>query len=157
MRRISNIIVHWAAAGSPNLDVESIRALHMAPPRNWRDIGYHRIILHPEHRRFRGMPAEIWSDLVKQGRPLDEDLYIEAHEIGAHALGYNSSSVGVCVIAGPKLPPSPQQIVALRETLDILTSRFELPKTVVKGHREVNATECPGNILFSFLKTYRGD
>lgn len=151
MRKIENLIYHWAAASSPDVDVNTIRGWHVKGNK-WRDIGYHRVILHPSHSRFAKNPAELWSDLVKQGRPLDDDLYLEANEKGAHALGYNHNSVGICVVAGPNLPVTDLQIEAIRETALILSQRFQVKTKNIICHRDVNATQCPGLDIYRVIK-----
>lgn len=151
-RRIENIIVHWSATG-PLVTTEDIRRWHKA--QGWKDIGYHRVI---EHEVTQPKDIEVTPGrLIKVGRQLNTDLFIEATEAGAHTLGYNSNSIGICVIAGPQQGASTMQIEALLLCLDIFCKRFNLPKTAVKGHRDFNATECPGRKIYDVLKRFKGE
>lgn len=64
--------------------------------RGWTGIGYHYVILNgwiaPNiyNSRFNGH--------IETGRPLDDDPVVKESEIGAHVKGYNTKSVGVCLI-----------------------------------------------------------
>jgi N-acetylmuramoyl-L-alanine amidase len=77
VRRIDRIVVHCSATpNGKHFDVDTIRSWHAE--RGFKDIGYHFVI---------------YTDgSVVPGRPLEK--------IGAHALGYNESSVGVCLVGG---------------------------------------------------------
>lgn len=147
-RRIEGIIVHWSASG-PNTTVADIRRWHKS--RGFRDIGYHRVIVHPHTENQATEPGH----LIKEGRDLDTDLFIKGNEVGAHALGYNRDTVGVCVVGGPGWDLHDLQRKALIEALEILTERFELPRSKVLGHREVNATACPGLEILGIIKEWR--
>mgnify|MGYP001441377098 CR=1 FL=1 len=72
------IVVHCSAT-KPSMDIgsEKIRDWHVNE-RGWRDIGYHKVI-----RR---------NGEIEDGRDIRDS--------GAHAAGYNSKSVGVCMVGG---------------------------------------------------------
>ena len=152
MRKIEKIVVHWLGNGQPTWDMQTVRDMHIRG-RGFRDIGYHRGVLHPAAQPG----AEIPSDLIKQGRTLDSDLFISDAEVGAHTLGMNRNSVGVLVFHGEnfKSPMPELQKSALKLTLDILVERFELSPQDVIGHRDVNATLCPGDEIYEFITQYR--
>lgn len=88
--------------------------------RGWSDIGYHNII-----RR---------NGVLEHGR----DLAIP----GAHARGYNSKSIGICLIGGvdgygnPENNFLPPQFGTLRGYLDTMTEVF--PGSRVVGHRDLS-------------------
>lgn len=147
--KIKKIITHWSAS-SQRTTVDMIRAWHKA--NGWRDVGYHRIILHP--MSIDEISILKWSDLVKEGRPLDDDTWLEDWEKGAHTLYQNHDSVGVCVIGNPTYPLHPLQKEALINTWDILVERFKLTKYDVMGHRDFMATNCPGNEIYKLIKEY---
>ncbi|KKM05881.1 hypothetical protein LCGC14_1749620, partial [marine sediment metagenome] len=67
-------------------DVEVIRGWHTAPPRNWRDIGYAEVILNG-HRKPKSQYVEAVDGVVEVGRNVDDDMWIDEMEAGAHALG----------------------------------------------------------------------
>ena len=157
MRRIKYLINHWSDT-SKKATVSDIRAIHLS--KGWRDIGYHRVILHPESKEFTNWknPPDKWFQLVKAGRELDEDLYIEQNEIGAHTLHYNSESVGICTIGSPDLSLHPLQELAIVMTNVVLCNRFDLViKDAVRGHRDFNPTQCPGDEIYQLLQQMKGD
>lgn len=113
----SDIILHHAAvAGS----VEAIHNYHR-DTRGWDGIGYHYYV------RKDGM---VW-----RGRPEDT--------IGAHTIGHNYSSIGVCFEGNFEVETMPAaQLDAGRELLADLLSRY--PGIKVSGHRDNDTTACPG-------------
>lgn len=149
-KKINKIIVHWSASAKETT-VDMIRAWHKA--NGWINIGYHRIILHPMSIDEISMLK--WSDLVKEGRPINDDAWLEDWERGAHTLYQNHNSVGVCVVGDPTYKLHPLQVEALKNTLDILVERFRLTKEDVKGHRDYMATNCPGDEIYTLLRHYK--
>lgn len=124
MRKINEIIVHCTATkAGRHFDVEDVRQWHLK--RNFKDIGYHYLIL--------------LDGTVRQGRLLDE--------AGAHCAGHNSNSIGVCYVGGldadgrPRDTRTPQQRTALRNLLATLKAKF--PAAVIHGHRDFAAKACP--------------
>lgn len=149
MRKIQKIINHWSASG-PTTTVEDIRRWHVQN-NGWREIGYHRIILHPDT-----VPnAKHWSDLVKLGRPLDNDPYLSDLEVGAHTVGLNSQSVGVCTISGLRSKLHPLQKEAIIEVNKALAKRFGLKPSDVYGHQNFNKTQCPGPEIMTLITEFR--
>ena len=81
MREIKKIILHCSATvEGKDYSVKEIRKWHMREPRNWSDIGYHYVIRKDE------------NGTIERGRPVERQ--------GAHTLGENSTSVGICYIGG---------------------------------------------------------
>lgn len=135
MRTIRCVILHCAdtppewMAGKPLADkVAEIRLWHMSPPRRWSDIGYHYVVDR--------------DGAVAPGRP--------ESRVGAHTLGHNKDSIGVCLIGGrlssPTDPPekhfTARQLAETRRLVDALTLRY--PGATVHGHNEFAARACPG-------------
>ena len=96
-RSIDEIIVHCTATkAGQSFDVEDVRRWHLQ--RNFRDIGYHFLVL--------------LDGTVQQGRTIAE--------VGAHCAGHNTRSIGVCYVGGlaasgsPADTRTPQQRKALR-------------------------------------------
>lgn len=125
MRKIDKIIIHCTAtpAGRP-VTVGQVTAWHKA--RGFRTIGYHYLIY--------------GDGSIHEGRPLDE--------VGAHCLGHNAHSIGICYVGGleaESLKPMDTRTVrqkqALRELVTRLRARF--PGITVHGHREFAAKACP--------------
>ena len=133
MRKIDEIIVHCTATkAGKHFDVNDVRRWHLQ--RNFRDIGYHFLVL--------------LEGTVQQGRPVAE--------IGAHCTGHNTCSIGVCNVGGiaasgrPADTRTPQQRQALRNLLTDLKRQF--PKAVIHGHRDFANKACP---CFNATKEYQ--
>jgi len=160
--KIEAIVIHCSASkwGSAH----EIRLWHLQ--RGFRDIGYHFVIgngmpVSNVSRRFSFLDGS-----VEVGRPVDDDGMIEPNEIGAHALGQNDKSIGVCLIG---IPPgrlarnygeamatfTPKQLAALKALVADLRQRWGLPITAVKGHYEVQTDKplCPG-LEMGFLRQW---
>ena len=127
MRRPENIkyiIVHCAATKpSQDIGAQEIRRWHLE--RGFKDIGYHYVI-----RR---------DGSIESGRP--------EWEVGAHAKGYNASSIGVCLVGGldnegrPEPNYTPQQWSSLYRLVRDLHNRC--PNADIIGHNNVAAKDCP--------------
>ena len=109
MRKINEIIVHCAATREGrDFTVEDITRWHKA--RGFATIGYHYVIYR--------------DGSIHEGRPLEQ--------IGAHCVGHNKHSIGVCYIGGcasdgktPKDTRTPEQKEAL---LALLRRGFPMPR-----------------------------
>ena len=124
MRKIEKIIVHCTATPEGrDVSVADVTRWHRA--RGFRTIGYHYLI---------GLDGR-----VHPGRPLEQ--------VGAHCVGQNATSVGVCYVGGcdkqmrPKDTRTAAQRESLRELVSELKARF--PGATVHGHREFAAKACP--------------
>ena len=154
---IKYLINHWSAS-SKKVTVSDLRHIHLS--KGWRDIGYHRIILHPESRDFAKFEPTKWFHLVKMGRELDNDPFIEQNEVGAHTLYHNSDSVGICTVGHPDYGLHPLQEQAIIMTNMALAARFNLLSRLddaIKGHRDFNPTQCPGDEIYELLQHIRED
>lgn len=117
--RVRYLVVHTAADprehGARDTTAADIRRWHLA--RGWNDIGYHKVI-----RR---------NGQIESGRP--ETV------IGAHTLGLNACSLGVCLSGhGDLQPMTHEQETALLELLAQWVQKYQVPIDRVIGHREVN-------------------
>ena len=125
MRTIDKIIVHCSAtAEGKDFTVADITRWHKA--RGWRTIGYHFVIYR--------------DGSIHEGRNLAEQ--------GAHCLGQNAHSIGVCYIGGCAADGKTQkdtrttaQRKALVELLRRLKAQF--PKAAIHGHRDFANKACP--------------
>lgn len=139
-RRIDKIIVHCSATPEgENYTVEQIRQMHLQ--RGFSDIGYHWYI-DRDGNIFKGRSESI---------------------SGAHTIGQNSHSIGVCYCGG--CPPrsvknwdkqgkdtrTPAQKAAILKLLRELKGRY--PNTTIHGHREFANKACPS---FDAAKEYAG-
>ena len=134
MRGINEIIVHCAATREGrDFTVEDITRCHKA--RGFATIGYHYVIYR--------------DGSIHEGRPLEQ--------IGAHCVGHNKHSIGICYIGGcasdgktPKDTRTPEQKEALLSLLRRLKARF--PNATIHGHRDFAAKACPS---FDAFREYR--
>jgi len=145
------IVVHTAAFSGKNCDRDMIDEWHKA--RNWSGIGYHFVILNDKHN-------EKADGTIENGRP--------SNKAGAHALGLNSRSLGICCIGhGDKDDFTPAQYESLYSLIRRLMTEFSIPVSKVIGHREMNvladqdiissryctSKSCPGNkIDMNFIR-----
>lgn len=123
-RTIDEIIIHCSATPAGRIvTADEIRRWHRA--RGFTDIGYHYIV---------GLDGT-----VTPGRGEDK--------IGAHCLGHNARSIGVCYIGGcdtdmrPADTRTPAQRAALDSLIAWLLRRY--PGAVVRSHRDFAAKACP--------------
>ena len=146
MKKIDNIIIHNSDSGWGTANV--IRGWHKE--RGWTDIGYHFVILNG--RPMSGTYFPFLDGSVETGRPLDGDGFISAKEVGAHALGYNDKSIGICLIGVRDFTPLQRQ--RLIAVVSQLMTGFGIPLQNVLGHYETeraNGKTCP-NIDMNALR-----
>ena len=125
MRKINEIIIHCSATPEGrNVTITDIEAWHKQ--RGFSEIGYHYVIY------------------------LDGSVHIGRNEskVGAHCLGHNANSIGVCYIGGvakdgktAKDTRTDAQKVALRNLVANLKRKY--PSASVHGHNEFAAKACP--------------
>lgn len=118
----------WSASrADDDVGVREIRGWHLA--RGFSDIGYAYVI-----RR---------SGKLESGRPVQA--------VGAHAIGYNHNSVGICIAGGldPHGRPEPNYTAAqwdpLAATVRFLQSIY--PKARVVGHRDLSPDQNGDGII----------
>lgn len=75
--------------------------------------------------------------------------------VGAHAPGYNSQSIGICVIGDfNDFLPNEAALKALSGLIDRGVSLGKISNNYhVIGHRQARDTLCPGNALYSYVQT----
>ena len=125
-REITEIIVHCSATPEGvNFTVEDIDRWHRTNNK-WRCIGYHYVVY--------------LDGSIHLGRPIEEE--------GAHCLGHNKQSIGVCYIGGvakdghtPKDTRTPEQKESLRALLGRLKATYHNAK--IYGHRDFAKKACP--------------
>jgi hypothetical protein len=155
LRQIKNAIIHcsdseWGCA-------RAIRGWHL--DRGFKDIGYHFVILnglptfsHMQHAHL--VPSLDGS--IECGRTLDDDGFIQDVEIGAHALGYNDQSIGICVIGVQEF--STKQMFSLLRLLADLTLVYHIPIENILGHCETDSGKAEGKTCPNMdMNKVRGD
>lgn len=135
MRKINSIIIHCSATPEgKDFTVQDIDRWHRQ--RGWKCIGYHYVIYR--------------DGSVHEGRPVEQ--------IGAHTVGHNAESIGICYIGGvdaegkPKDTRTPQQKEALAKLVAELRRKHNISGLHIYGHCEFAAKACP---CFDVKKEFR--
>jgi len=124
------VVVHTAAFPHRNCDAAMIDEWHRQ--RGWSGIGYHYVILNDRHEQ---KP----DGLVEKGR--------EESRQGAHALGLNDQSLGICCVGDGDFDPlTDAQSESLFGLLVSLAGKYRIPVKRVIGHRELNVLVDQGVI-----------
>jgi len=90
-----------------------------------------------------------YDGTVYQGRSDHEE---QAHTVGDVAHYYNRTSIGICLQGNFENEyPTLNQIMALKELLDRKKVEYQISNERVYGHRELQATLCPGRNLWTWL------
>ena len=134
MRSITLIIIHCSAVRpGQQSSAKDIDGWHK--DKGWKGIGYHYVV-----RR---------DGSIELGRPLEEP--------GAHCVGHNRYSIGICYEGGLNAvgeevdTRTPQQRATLRKLITQLHQRF--PKAVIVGHHDLNHSKtCP---CYDVVSEYR--
>lgn len=130
------VIHHVADDNNADTDAKAINDLHIHE-NHWIAIGYHFVI-----RK---------DGTIEKGRPVWSN--------GAHAQGYNTESIGICLSGNFEIGnPTDQQIESLAMLLANLCADYNIPidRKHILGHRELNNTGCPGDNLYDKLDVIVG-
>ncbi|MDE2312991.1 MAG: N-acetylmuramoyl-L-alanine amidase [Elusimicrobia bacterium] len=105
--------------------------------RGWDDIGYHFLI--------------DGAGNIIEGRPVNA--------VGSHVKGFNDGNIGIAVM-GYFSPPvndelTKAQLGALVALIRYLHGRYGIAFSEVKGHRDYERTECPGDNVYNLLPEIR--
>ena len=154
------LVHHTVTTNNPPNPAQVVRDIWMqhANWKGWGDIGYNFLIDHFGNIYHGRCNPELDTEDV----------------IGAHAMGYNTGSMGIALIgqfhpAWPDPPAGEPDPRALRSTEGLLAWRFyqrdldPLGRATlvddfiyrIAGHRDVAATDCPGDRLYALLPTIR--
>ncbi|MFC1678927.1 peptidoglycan recognition family protein [Elusimicrobiota bacterium] len=113
----------WEAAAS---HARNIRAVHRQA-NGWRDIGYHYLV--------------DWDGRLLEGRAVDR--------LGSHTDKHNSGSIGIVLMGDfSRQKPTLAQVLALKRLCAWLLREHEIAPEEIYGHRDFNATECPGRNFY---------
>ena len=135
MRTITLIVIHCSAV-RPGQQSSAKKINDWHRDRGFQNgIGYHYVV-----RR---------DGSIEPGRPLEM--------IGAHVVGHNRHSIGICYEGGLNSfgedadTRTPEQKVTLRKLLEELHQKF--PKALIVGHRDLNpGKKCP---CYDVISEYR--
>lgn len=157
MKKVENIILH--CSDSPFGNAFVIDLWHRG--RGWSGIGYHLVVLngYPTAANWKNRDKILSLDgSVETGRYCDFDELVNKDEVGAHALGYNARSIGICfILQGGVVGISERQFDKGIEVVFELIRKYSLTEKDVLGHREVTTGKtCPDfdvDLFRSILKT----
>jgi N-acetyl-anhydromuramyl-L-alanine amidase AmpD len=124
------IILHHIGNTNADVSAATVHQWHLA--NGWAGIGYHYLI-----RK---------DGTIERGRPRDT--------VGAHCYGENWHSVGVNIVGNFETnEPTAAQIEAAERLVAALCRLYGLRPSgaTIKGHRDFNATACPGENLYAML------
>lgn len=144
MAKISNIIIH--CSDSEFGSASEIRRWHLK--RGWSDIGYHFVILNgllvPRTGYQQRLFLATMDGNIEAGRKIDGDYWVSENEQGAHTLGLNASSIGICLIGTYQF--TVRQMNALKALVTELLIHYGLTPKAVLGHYETpkaGGKTCP--------------
>ncbi|KAE8584873.1 hypothetical protein XENTR_v10021142 [Xenopus tropicalis] len=78
------------------------------------------------------------------------------NSVGAHAPNYNSNSIGISVMGTyTNINPNTAAQNAVKNLISCGVTKGYIKSTyILKGHRNVGSTECPGNTFYNTVKTW---
>lgn len=129
-RRIDTIILHCSASPQRGDDAHTIDRWHKERWGEKSGIGYHYLVTD--------------DGSIQKGRWADN--------MGSHAKGYNSYSIGLCYTGHSILDC---QEDSLRKLVDNLVSIYGLKNSDVIGHCEISNKTCPNLDLSKFRSELR--
>ena len=136
--KVQELILHCAATTEGKIfTAKDIDRMHRQ--RGFKKIGYHYVI--------------DLDGTIEKGR--------EETEIGAHATGHNSKSLGICYIGGvakdgktPKDTCTKEQKQSMYELVDKLMKKYNLTLKQVHGHYEFANKACPSFKIEKFRQEF---
>ncbi|XP_041263932.1 N-acetylmuramoyl-L-alanine amidase-like [Onychostruthus taczanowskii] len=81
------------------------------------------------------------------------------HWVGAHTKGYNTQGFGVGIVGDfTATLPDPDTLALVRDELLPCAIHFGhlQPDFILRGHRQLGHTDCPGNALFQEIQSWPG-
>ena len=125
---------HAGLVGLPDVEVVARIEKYHRNEKNWAAIGYHFLI---------GKDGKVY-----EGRP--------ARYQGAHTSTQNENNLGISVIGDfMRKQPNARQLATLRALLDDKRRQYGVSRSRIYGHRDLHASQCPGDALYAWLKNYR--
>jgi len=124
------IVVHHI--GNTNRDVSAAEIDGWHKNNGWAGIGYHFVI-----RK---------DGTIERGRPMNM--------VGAHCYEHNWHTVGVNIVGDfEENEPEPEQLSSAADLLAALCRYYGIApdRSHILGHRDLNSTICPGQILYDRL------
>lgn len=129
--KTERVVVHHVGEITRDVSAAEIHGWHLG--NGWAGIGYHFVI-----RK---------DGTIERGRPQET--------IGAHAQGFNSTSIGINVVGDFQQEiPTQEQVESLARLITYLESQYG--ELAVCGHRDLMSTDCPGDNLYAQLSDLGG-
>jgi len=134
MRDIKRIILHCTATYErQSVTIEDVRRWHTSAPRNWKDVGYHYLILQ--------------DGTIQHGRNVQVQ--------GAHVKGENVDSIGIAYCGGLLENGDVADTMTSYQDMSFLmlvnSLRNVFGHLTLHGHNEFSNKACPG---FDVQKKY---
>lgn len=132
MGRIERITIHHDAMDASGFRnqadasqrLSNIQRAHLG--NGWADIGYHYAI---------DPMGNVWA-----GRPVQLQ--------GAHVKDWNENNLGIMLMGNfMHERPTPQALAALARLVSSESARYRVPSSMIRTHRELSPTACPGDHL----------
>ena len=126
-RTTDAIVIHHIGNTDRDVSAEEVHQWHKN--NGWAGIGYHFLI-----RK---------DSTIERGRPMDM--------LGAHCYQNNWHTIGVNIVGEfMNHEPMPAQMSSAAALLAALCRYYRLTpsRQTIKGHREYNSTDCPGDNLY---------
>lgn len=143
MAEIKRAVIHCSA--SEFGDVPTIDRWHK--DRGWKGIGYN-IVIYNGRLQARGAYDPALDGRIVEGRKLDFNTYLDGAEVGAHAMGFNAESIGICLIGDHFFTRA--QFDSLYLVISLW--RHIIPGLQVLGHRDLDAKKtCPNFNVEEFM------
>ncbi|XP_078592912.1 peptidoglycan-recognition protein SC2-like isoform X1 [Branchiostoma floridae x Branchiostoma japonicum] len=138
-RPVPKVVIHHSTGGTCSdqtacsAKVRGFQNYHM-DSNGWGDIGYNFLV---------GNDGNVY-----EGRGWDQ--------VGAHAYGQNSVSIGICFIGEfTNQKPNSAAITAAKSLISCGISLGKISSSYsLYGHRDVGSTACPGNKLYDDIKNW---
>lgn len=128
--RTDAVIIHHIGNTDADVSAETVHQWHLA--NGWSGIGYHFLI-----RK---------DGTIEQGRPMGT--------IGAHCYGQNNHTIGINIVGNFEIAePTDAQMDSAQRLVAAVCRYYGIlpgPRTIF-GHRDYNATACPGANLYARL------
>jgi len=138
LEKVEYIIIHHTERNNDFPLFVKLRHIYL---RGWENIGYHYLIGNTRPFTRNGQ--------IYHGRPEEFE--------GAHILGYNQNSIGICLIGNfDKKHPSKEQFESLFSLVHRKMEQFRVPVENVRGHREFPEVRksCPGKLIdMDYIRT----
>ena len=128
------IVIHHIGSTDREISAAEVHRMHLN--NGWSGIGYHYVI----HK----------DGTIERGRPLDT--------VGAHCYKENWHSVGVNLVGNFEISyPTEKQMRSAAMLLAALCTvyRIDAGEDTIVGHRDKNATLCPGAHMYARLPDLR--